>query len=423
MIDLYPAVIVRCQGPADVAATIRWARELGLPISVRGGGHNVAGSAVVDGGVVVDLSELRSVVLAKDGPSAFVGGGATWADVDAALAARGLATTGGLVSSTGVGGFTLGGGIGWLMRRHGLACDNLVGTQLVTAEGETVFVDETTDGELLWGLRGGGGNFGAVTSFQLAVHEQGQVVGGMLLYRLERATDPLAGFVRLAAAASDDLTLVAAFAAAPPAPFVPAELQGRRVAAIVACHRDPRSADRELSGIRALGKPDAEMVGPMPYPILQAMLDAGAPPGLRNYWKSTYLDALDPATLEILVDAAARSPSPLSQIHVHQLGGAVARVPASATAFRHRDSFFLVNVIGTWKRPAHDEAHVTWVRETHARLVPGGGEPYVNFMGRVGPDAVRLAYGDTTYDRLARLKARIDPDNVFRSNQNILPAR
>ena len=422
MIDHYPAVIVQCVGPADVAATILWARERGLPISVRGGGHNVAGSAVVDGGVVVDLSELRSVVIEEDGANARVGGGATWADVDAALAARGVATTGGLVSSTGVGGFTLGGGIGWLMRRHGLACDNLVGAQLVTAEGQTVSVDKATDPELLWGLRGGGGNFGAVTSFRLAVHEQGQVLGGMLLYRLERASEVLAGFNRLAAAASDDLTLVVAFVAAPPAPFVPAELQGRRVAAVVACHRHPRSADGALSTVRALGEPDAEMVGPMPYPVLQSMLDAGAPPGLRNYWRSTYLDALDTAGLEILVDAAARSPSPLSQIHVHQLGGAVARVPAAATAFRHRDSRFLVNVIGTWKNPVHDGKHVSWVRETHARLVPGGGEPYVNFMGREGQDGVRLAYGDAPYERLARLKARVDPDNVFRSNQNILPA-
>jgi FAD/FMN-containing dehydrogenase len=422
MIDRYPAAILRCESNADVAAGIRFAREAGLAISVRSGGHNVAGFGTCDNGLVLDLSRMRSVDLDPAAGVARIGGGHTWGSFDAALADAGLHTTGGLVSTTGVAGFTLGGGIGWLQRRHGLACDNLVGADVVTADGTVVRAGADGDPDLLWGLRGGGGNFGVVTSMTFRVHPVATVTGGMAMFPAARAAEVLQAFGELSASADHDLTLVAAMITAPPAPFVPADLQGRPAIALAACHAgDPAAGERALRPVKALG-PSADLLGPMPYNVLQTMLDPTAPAGQRQYWKSGYLRSLEPAFLTTLLEWSDRKPVPFGQVHLHQMGGAVARIGRQATAFAHRDAAFTLNIIGTWDRADEDEAGIAWARGAFGAVAPWTDGVYVNFLGSEGEDRIRDAYGSATYARLARLKRRLDPDNIFHLNQNIRPA-
>jgi FAD/FMN-containing dehydrogenase len=419
-IDRRPALIGRATGREDVVALVRHARRHGLPLSVRAGGHGVAGHAVCDGGVVVDLGSLRGVAVV--GGSAVVQPGATWGDLDGETHRHGLATTGGLISTTGVAGLVLGGGIGWLMRRHGLACDNLVAAEVVDAEGRVRTTDE--DPDLLWALRGGGGNFGVVTRFVLRLHEVQDVVGGQLLFPLARAGEVARAYRALAASASDDLTTVLAFLTAPPAPFVPEALRGRKIVAVVACHLgDAAAAERELAPLRAL-IPALDTVGPMPYVALQRMLDAGAPPGLGHHWKAEYLAGLDDAALDALAAAAAALPTPLSQIHVHHLEGAVARVPDDATAFGHRGAGFALNVLGTWEDERDGAASAAWARATAAALAGAAtGGVYVNFLGEEDQHRVASAHGARNFERLRELKRRYDPENFFRGNANIPPAR
>jgi FAD/FMN-containing dehydrogenase len=420
-----PALIVRCSDKSDVVAAIRFARDEGLSIAVRGGGHNVAGNATCDGGLVIDLSGMKRIEVDAEQRLARVEGGALWAEVDAATQPFGLATTGGLVSSTGVAGFTLGGGIGWLMRKHGLACDNLIAAEVVTADGQTVVADEDQNSELLWGLRGGGGNFGVVTEFTFRLHPLGpMVLGGMVAHPLERAGEVLRFWREWAAGASDDVCTLAAIVYAPPEPFVPEEVQGTPIIAIAAFHTDAdgRGADA-LRELREYGPPAIDVIGPMPYTALQQMFDGGAPSGSRNYWRSAYLADLNDGAIDAILANAAGLPVPLGQIHIHQMGGAAGRVPAGATAFAHRDAAFVLNLIGMWLEPGGDEQNIAWVREISADVEPHTtGAPYVNFLGDEGADRVRAAYGDDAYTRLQALKRQFDPANTFRLNQNVVPA-
>jgi FAD/FMN-containing dehydrogenase len=423
-IDRRPALIARCSTADDVAAVVNLARESKLSLAVRGGGHNVAGSGVCDGGVVLDLSGMRAVVVDAAARRARAGGGATWADFDGATQAQGLATTGGLISSTGIGGLTLGGGIGWLMRRHGLTCDNLISAEVVTAAGKIVRASAAPgdDAELFWGLRGGGGNFGVVTTFEYRLHPVATVLGGMLMFDAGRAADVLRAYRTLIADAPDELTTLFAFLYAPPAPFIPEPLRGKPVVAIVACHcGTPELAARDVAPLRAL-KPDADLLGPMPYAALQGMLDPGAPPGLQNYFKSSYLPAISDAAVDVLVAQAAQLPPPMCQIHLHHLRGAVSRVAEDDTAFANRDSTFAMNVIATFADPGQTATHIGWARQVVAAVAPfASGGVYVNFLGDEGGDRVRAAYGPAKFARLAALKARLDPQNLFRLNQNIPP--
>jgi FAD/FMN-containing dehydrogenase len=421
MIDRYPALIVTCRSTADVTAAVRFGRANGLDVAVRGGGHNVAGFGTCDNGLVVDLSGLRDVVVDQQSSTATVGGGSTWGTFDAAAAEMGLHTTGGLVSTTGVGGFTLGGGLGWLMRRYGLACDNLLAAELVTASGELVRASETDDPELLWALRGGGGNFGVVTSMTFRVYPISTVVGGLMLFPIERAREVLGTFAAMCATASDDLTAMAGVLTAPSAPFVPTQLQGHPAIAISGCHvGQAEAADEELAAIRELG-PTVDLFAPMPYTTLQSMLDATAPAGQRHYWKSGYVQSLDPDFVDALLESASRMPIPFSQLHLHQMGGAVARVPDSASAFGHRDAAFILNIIGTWTDPGGDASGVAWARASFSRLEPWLDGAYVNFMGAEGEGRLSAAYDDTTLERLRAVKGRLDPENVLRLNQNVAP--
>jgi FAD/FMN-containing dehydrogenase len=422
MIDRYPALIVRCVNDDDVAAALAFGVDLGLPIAVRGGGHSVAGHGTCDSGLVIDLSPMDRVAVDVARQSAEVGGGVRWGSLDAATATHGLATTGGLISTTGIAGLTLGGGIGWLMRQHGLACDNLVEADLVTAAGGRVRASDEATADLMWGLRGGGGNFGIVTRFVFRLHPVTTVLGGMVIHRMDDAARLISEWATLVDDAPDALTSMAALISAPPAPFIPRRLRGQPVLAFVLCWSgDLADGERELAPLRRLGRPAVDLVGPMPYPMLQGMLDGGAPGGLRNYWKSGQLRGLSRDSIERIVEHAGRRRSAMSQIHIHQLGGAVGRIAQEATAYPHRDATHTLNIVATWRDPADDVANIRWARGLHAAVEPALRGAYVNFLGDEGQDSVAAAYGEQPYRRLASLKRRYDPDNILRINQNIAP--
>ena len=422
-IDMRPAVIARCTTSADIVAAVRLASETGLRIAVRGGGHSVAGLSTVEGGVMIDLSTMRRVTVDPVAGVAHAEPGATWHDFDAATHEHALATTGGLISHTGVAGLTLGGGIGWLQRKHGLSCDNLIGAEVVTADGEIVQVSSGQEPDLLWGLRGGGGNFGIVSRFDLKLHPVSDVYGGMLMFPLDAGRRVLRAYREWAGGLSDDFTTLAAINNAPPAPFVPEALQGRPVVLIIGCQcGDPADAERELAPMRELG-PAVDLFGPMPYPALQALADEGAPPGLRNHFKSGYVGDLSDGFIDIVLDHGARFASPLSQIHLHHMGGAVARVGENDTAFSNRRAAYTYNLLATWTDAADDDANIGANRELGRALEPfSSGGVYVNFMDNEGAARVRDSYGEEKFARLSRLKRAFDPENVFSRNQNIPPA-
>jgi FAD/FMN-containing dehydrogenase len=427
-IDARPALIAHCRSTDEIVAAVNLTRAAGRPLAVRAGGHSVAGFGTCEDGVVIDLAGLRGVTVDADRQLAVVEPGATWADFDAATGAHGLASTGGLVSSTGVAGLTLGGGIGWLQRRYGLACDNLRSAQVVTADGEVIDADE----ELLWGLRGGGGNFGVVTRFVFDLHPVSTVLGGLLMFPFERVADVLHAFREWALDAPDEAALLAAVNCAPPEPFVPTELVGKRVITLVGCWCGDMAAGEDcLAPLRALG-PVVDLFGPMPYPALQGMLDGGAPYGLRNYFRGGYVAELNDHVIAAIIDQGARMPSPMSQIHVHQMGGAVGRVGTRMSSFSGRAAAYTYNLIGTWTEPSEDAMHIAAVRAASAALAPLSlGRSYVNFDADIeadpeaegDADRVRGAYGGDLYDRLARLKRAYDPANLFSRNQNVKPAQ
>ena len=424
MIDRHPAIVARCASTSDVVAAIGFARSEGLTVAVRGGGHNVAGNATCDGGLVIDLSPMKAIRVDAEKRTVRAQGGLTWGELDAETQAFGLATTGGLVTTTGIAGFTLGGGIGWLMREHGLACDNLIGADLVTADGQTVHASETENPELLWGLRGGGGNFGVVTEFEYRLHPVTSIVGGLLAWPFEMARDVLRAWRDWCEAGQpDQLCTMAACLYAPPEPFVPVEAHGTPTVGIACFHTDPDRAEEDFRPLRDLG-PVVDVVGPMPYTAVQGMFDAGTPRGSHNYWRSGYFDALtDEAIDACLAFCGEQIPFPMSQFHIHQMGGAMSRVPDGATAFGNRKAPYLANYIGLTPDPAQGEAVKKWAIEANDSMAGHHtGARYVNFLADEGEEGVRAAYEAETFTRLQNLKAQYDPTNFFRLNQNIAPA-
>ena len=417
MIDRRPALIVRCAGPDDVVAALRFARERDLLISVKGGGHNVTGYAVCAGGLMLDLSTMRGVQVDAEGSVVVVGAGATWKDVDTATQCHGLAAVGGIVSSTGVAGLTLGGGHGWLMRKHALACDNLVAANIVTAAGARVRASADENPELFWGLRGGGGNFGIVTSFEFRLHPVGTILGGALLYPLARAREILELYRDLVVSAPDELTV---------GMLITTWHDGTPVIAAALCYCGAvEVGERVIAPLRRLGRPMLDAVRPMAYGELQTMFDATNPPGCW-YYKTGYLDGdtfCDDGFIDTLLEHCDfPSPSPLSRIYIEHLGGAMGRVPSEETAFVHRSAPFDLIVIAGGFRPEDAEKNVRWARATSDAMRPFmSGAAYVNYLGAdAGIDAVRSAYGPA-YQRLVALKDRYDSANVFRLNQNIRP--
>ena len=424
LIDRRPALIARCADASDVMHAVDFARRQGLRVAVRGGGHNVAGFGTCDGGLVIDLSPMDTVTVDPAAREARAGGGATWGAFDAATQAHGLATTGGLVSTTGVGGLTLSGGIGWLMRRHGLAVDNLLAVELVTADGRLLRASLEENPDLFWAIRGGGGNFGIVTSFTFRLHPVGPTIyGGAIFYPIDRARELLRFYGDWVRTLPDDLTTMVVFLTAPPMPFIPPALQGTPMIAVPMCYAGPPdNGAAVVQPLRDFATPAVDVVGPMPYLALQTMFDAGAPRGLLAYWKTEYLQALSADAIDTLVRRAGRMTSPLTQLHIHHLGGAVSRAAAGSTALSYRGAPFVLNGVAGWMDPAQTESEIAWARGLAEAIRPlAAGPQYLNFLGDEEDGRVRAAYGEDTYRRLARLKAAYDPENFFRLNQNIRP--
>jgi len=427
VVDRYPAAIVRAAGAHDVAATVLFSREHGLPLAVRGGGHNAAGFGTCDGGLVVDLGSLNGVDVDPRAGTATAGGGSTWSAVDHATQAHGLAVTGGMVSHTGIGGLTLGGGIGNLMRRCGLTCDNLAGAELVTAGGSTIDVNDEDHADLLWALRGGGGNFGVVTRFTYRLHAIGPtVLAGMLVHPIAYGAEVLRFYRDWADSLPDEMTTVVALRTAPPSPHLPAEIHGRPIVAIAVCWSGALDeGDAVLEPLRRFRRPAADLITRKPYVDHQKMFDPSAPFGRGNYKRHANLGGLSDEVIDVLVDHTARVTSPHSITLIFHLGGQVARIHEDATAYSDRGARFNVDVNAQWLEPRdpNAERHVRWAQDLHAELKPfASRQAYVNFLTDEGPERLRLAYGEAKYGRLAALKQTYDPDNVLRINQNIAPA-
>ncbi|MDX6363390.1 MAG: hypothetical protein QOC85_2400 [Streptomyces sp.] len=422
-VDKRPALIAYCASTADVSAVVRAARAEGLTLSVRGGGHQVAGLSVCDEGVVVDLSRMRSVVVDADGTSLRAGGGCLLGDVDTKAASLGRVVPAGVVSHTGLGGLALGGGFGWTFRNYGLTCDNIIGAEVVTADGTVVHAGEEADADLLWALRGGGGNFGVVTEFTLATHPLTDVLLGQAVHPLDKLPDALAHYVSVMEAAPDELTAICIICAAPPVPGVPQEIVGRPAVMVNAVWSGDLEAGHEPMGLLVNeGAPVVSSVERMPYVAVQSMQDDLHPHGRRNYNKSRYLGRVDETAVKALLEAGRRLPGQHSQIEVLRLGGAASRVPADATAFAHRDAAYILNVVAAWTDPADTGTHIDWARETYAAMdCVGSDAGYINFID-TEPDRVRSVYPPRTYARLRSIKRRLDPDGVFRGNVPIEPA-
>jgi FAD/FMN-containing dehydrogenase len=420
MIDRRPALIAQCAGVDDVIEAVCFAREHDLLLSVRGGGHNVTGNAVCDRGLMIDLSAMKASRVDPERRIVEAEAGSTWKDFDTATQRYGLATTGGIISTTGVAGLTLGGGHGWLMRKHGLACDNLASVDIVTAEGRLFRASSEENPELFWGVRGGGGNFGIITSFRFRLHPVTTVLGGLLLYPMSRAREVFEVYRDCASAAPDELTLGA---------LMTVWFDGSPVIAVAVCHSgEVEHGERAVRPFRKLGAPVLETLRPMAYAELQTMFDTTNPPGAW-YYRTGYLDGdavlRNDRFIDVLIDHCEfPSPSPLSRIFVEHLGGAMARVPPEATAFVHRTAPFDLIVIAGGFRPEDSRKNIDWARAASGAMQPFmSGGAYVNYLGAdAGADAVRAAYGPA-YERLVALKDRYDPDNVFRLNQNIRPTR
>lgn len=424
MIDRRPALVVRAAGAADVISTVRLAARAGLLLSVRGGGHNIAGNAVCDGGVMLDLSRMISVRVDPQARTARVEPGAKLSDFDRETQAFGLATPLGINSTTGIAGLTLGGGFGWLSRKHGLTVDNLLSADVVTAEAKLVRASATDHPDLFWAIRGGGGNFGVVTSFEFTLHPVGpEVIAGLIVHPFASAKAVLGEYRRLVAKAPDELTCWAVMRKAPPLPFLPPGVHGTEVLVLALCHAGDRAAgEKAVAPFKALGKPIADVVGPAPYAAWQTAFDPLLTPGARNYWKSHDAVDLSDGLIEALLQAVRTLPSPECEIFVASLGGAINRVPVDATAYPHRNVEFVVNVHTRWSAAADDAACVAWARKLYDAAAPfATGGVYVNFMPEDEAARVRGGAYGPNYDRLARVKANYDPKNFFRMNQNVAP--
>ena len=420
-IDRRPAFIARCRTTGDVASAVVFARRHDLPIAVRGGGHSLPGHSVCEGGLMIDLQPMKGVAVDPGRRTADVEPGVLWQELDAAAHAHGLATPGGEISDTGVAGLTLGGGIGWLSRMHGLAADNLLAVEIVTADGEVVEADDETDPELMWGLRGGGGNFGIVTRFRFRLHEVGAVWAGMVVLPGDLATDVLGLGLELAASAPRELSTVTALVSAPPAPFVPPEAVGTPVVVFAAAmFGDPAAGPDLLEPVRRLAPPMLDTFGVTTYPELQRMFDDANVAGRQNYVKSDFLRLLDAGAVEALARHGGAPSSPLNQVLLRPMGGRVSEVEPSATAFANRDVDHLLTLAATWEDPAADpEPHRSWVRALWADMRPWAHGTYVNHLGDEGSAAAARGVPGGDLAALTGLKGRMDPDNVFALNQNI----
>ena len=418
MIDKRPALIARCLGVADVVAAVNLARDHGFELSVRGGGHNGAGKAVTEGGVMVDLSLMKGVYVDPARGTARAQGGVTWAGLNRETQMHGLAVTGGVISTTGIAGLTLGGGLGWLMGKHGLAADNLLSAEVVTADGRVLNASADENEDLFWGLRGGGGNFGVVTSFEYKVHPIGPIItGGLVIHPFDAADDLLRFYRDFTASAPDDLTVFAGLVHAP-------DGSGLKVCGLLLCHVGTlEQAAKDLEPLLGFGSPLDVHVGPMPYSAVNSMLDESFPKGALYYWKSNFLRELSDGAIDMLVAQFAACPSPMTAIVVEHFHGEVTRIPSDATAAQIRGEAYNVVIPSVWTDPAATDANVAWARSAYSALQPFMSERrYVNYLGEddTGDDPVRAAYGPA-YDRPVELKRKYDPENLFRLNANIKP--
>jgi FAD/FMN-containing dehydrogenase len=416
LIDKRPALIVRCRGTGDVAAAVRFAREAGLEISVRGGGHSIAGRCVTDGGLMIDLAELKGMYVDPSTRTIRAQGGVIWAEFNRETAVHGLAVTGGAVSTTGIAGYTLGGGLGWLMGIHGLAADNLLSVELVNADGEVLNVTEQSNPDLFWALRGGGGNFGIAVSLEYRLHPLREVYGGLIAYPFKDARDVLRLYRDFTRSVPDELTVFCGLVYAPGSTDL-------KLAALIVCHAGPiERAQKDLAPLLEFGEPLVVQVGPMPYPVMNTLLDEGFPRGALNYWKSSFVESLDDELIDVAVERFDSTPSPLNAILFEHFHGAVTRVGATETAVPHRDEGYNMLLPSVWLDPGETEANVAWTRATFDLFEPYfAGRRWLNYFSDDDLiDAVRAAYGPN-YDRLLEVKRRHDPDNVFHLNHNIDP--
>jgi FAD/FMN-containing dehydrogenase len=415
MIDRRPALIARCTGVADVLAAVRFARKHDVLVSVRAGGHNVAGNAMCDGGLVIDVSPMKGIRVDPVARTVQAQAGVTWGELDAETQAFGLATTGGVISTTGIAGLTLGGGVGWLNGRFGLACDNLIGADVVTADGQLLRASEQDNADLFWGLRGGGGNFGIVTSFDYRLHQLGpMVLSGPVFHPATRARDVLRFYREISAGEPDELTTYAGLLTGP---------DGAPLVGLVPCYAGPpEQGAKVVERLRKFGPPAVDMVGPMPYVAVQRMFNDAFPPGRYNYWKSSLAPEITDQLIDTLVEHMARVPSPHTAVMLEHYHGAYSRPAPTATAYSHRRTTYDVVIISNWTESTDNERNIAWTRELFAAVQPQVSRAaYVNFLdGDEGADRIRAAYGEN-YDRLVALKRKYDPKNFFRMNQNVRP--
>lgn len=416
LVDRRPALIVRCRSAADVAGAIGFAREAGAELCVRGGGHNVAGRAVADGAVMIDLAEMKRVEVDPEARTIRADGGVTWAELNAAAAEHGLAVTGGAVSTTGIAGLTLGGGLGWLMAKYGLASDNVLAVQLVTAAGEVLEVTADSHPDLFWALRGGGGNFGVATQFTYRLHPLTTVTGGLIVHPIDAAPALLRYYRDAVADLPDDLTVFAALVHAP-------DGSGAKLTGFAVCHTgSSEEAARDLEPFLTWGSPVMTEVGPMPYPVMNTLLDGGFPAGSLNYWLSSFTKGLPDGLIDAMAERFATVPSPMSVILLEHFHGAVTRIGVTDTAVPHREQGWNLLIPSVWMNPADTDENIRWTKDTHAAFAEHLVERrWLNYLGDdQGADAVRAAYGPN-HDRLVEVKRRYDPDNVFHLNHNIVP--
>jgi FAD/FMN-containing dehydrogenase len=422
MIDRRPRVIVRCAGTDDVAAAVNFARDGGLDLAVRGGSHSVPGFGTADDAVVIDLSRMQAVEVDPETRTARAQGGATWGAFNDATHAHGLATTGGIISTTGIGGLTLGGGIGYLARGVGLSCDNLVATEVVTADGRTLAASQQQNEDLFWALRGGGGNFGVVTSFEYRLHPVGEIYGGPMLYEVDDAATVLKFFRDFIRDAPEQFGGFPAWQIAPPLPFIPENRHGEPFLIFIACWAGPiEEGEAALKPFHEVAPVVAEHVGPMPYPALNSAFDALVPAGLQHYWKANFVKELTDDAIDAHLKHGPKLPAVNSTVHIYPINGACHRVAPDATAFAYRDATFAMVIAGMWPDPAGNEANIAWVRDFYEATAPHSEEGgYINFMAADDQDRIRANYRNN-YDRLVDVKRKYDPDNLFHLNQNIRP--
>ncbi len=424
MIDRHPALIVRALGTSDIQATVNFARSQGLPLSIKGGGHNISGLAVSDGALLLDMSQMRGVWVDPDMQIAHAQPGCLLGDLDRETQLYGLAAVLGFISMTGVAGLTLGGGFGYLTRKYGWTCDNVLSFQIVTADGRLVKASKDENPDLFWGLCGGGGNFGVVTDIEYKLYPVGpQIMAGAIAWEGKDAPEVLAMYREKVHAAPPELTLVAALRLSAPAPWLPKDVHGKLVVLILVCHTGSlEDAERDVAELKAFGSPVGDIVQPRPYISQQSILDPTAPSGRRNYWKSDYVAGFEPDLADTLIEHAKKITSPYSSLAYFPLDGKLNQYPVDHSAVGNRDTAAVVNFISSWENPAEDDRHIAWARDAFEALKPfSSGGTYINFLTEEeGSDRIQAAYG-SNFKRLVEVKRRWDPDNMFRTNKNIVP--